>query len=465
MRPGALNPLFYEQRPKVFSAAPIAWTIHRWPAITLAAILFLSLIGLSPVAIVGPDINVSGIPSGDGDTLKQAIYVLLFLLIAWYAAATRGVRELAAVPWPLAVVLGWCWLSLSWAVDPSIAFRRVVLATLAVTTVTYAVRAMPARTVLNVLSATLAVVLVADWISIPLFHYALQQADEVEKELAGDWRGLHNHKNEAGAFCAMASIIFVSAAYRARSRISGPLIIAATLAFLWLTKSKTSIGFVSVGMLIGLLAEFCYKNPPLRRFLLVASLLAIWGVVAFDAIPYDAFVAAMDDPAAFTGRSQIWSLLAQYAGDHFLFGAGYGSFWGLGTESPLYAYTTGWVTTVFEAHDGYLDLQVQIGFIGLAMALALLVIRPLFILFCRPLRTDTSRWLLCSILAFGFLHNLLESSILNRSNGTWVIMIIMYVLLEDARVGGYGRRAGDVSVALQPGVDPGLPLAGSLPPS
>lgn len=405
---------------------------HRVPAIMLATILFLSLIGLSPVAFSGPA-ALPDTPSGSGDFLRQASFVIVFVVLAWHVGITRGLNHLLRIPISFVVVLGWCWLSTLWAVDPGISIRRIGLTTLVIVSVTYAVRGMPSGTTANVLIGTFIVVLAADWISIPLLHYAIQQPDEIEKGLAGDWRGLHLHKNEAGAFCAMALIVFASAANRARPRILGLLAVAAAAGFLFFTQSKTSGGFVFVAMLIGLVSKRGYNNPTLRDVWLLMAVCAAVVAVSLDVIPYDLIDAEINDPAALTGRVQIWPVLMQFAHDHFLLGSGYGSFWAIGGDSPIYAYASDWITTIFEAHNGYLDLQVQIGFIGLVLVICLLVIRPLYVLFFQPLRGDVSRWLICSVLTFGFLHDLLESSFLDRANPTWVIMVVMYILLEDAQ--------------------------------
>jgi O-antigen ligase len=403
------------------------------PAIMLGTILVLSLIGPSPVALFPPTTPID--PStGDGDTLRQACFVMVFLVMAWHVGVTRGLEQLLHIPMSFVVVLSWCWLSLLWAVDPEVSMRRIGLTTLVIVTVTHAVRGMTPKTVMTVLVWTFVAILVADWISIALLQYAVQQPDEIEKELAGDWRGLHLHKNEAGAFCAIALIVFINAAYRARSRLLGLFMIAAAAGFLFFTHSKTSGGFVFVAMLIGLLAHRGYNNPTLRDVSLALALCAVITVISLDLIPYDLIDAEMNDPAAFTGRVQIWPVLMQFANDHFLLGSGYGSFWAIGPDSPIFAYTSNWVTTIFEAHNGYLELQVQTGFIGLALVVCLLVIRPLHILFFGSLRGGVSRWLICSILVFGFLHDLFESSLLDRSKPTWVVMVVMYVLLEDARL-------------------------------
>jgi O-antigen ligase len=404
------------------------------PKLALVVLLFLSVIGLSPVAIFGEDTSAVGTQTGDGDVAKQLSFVLVFVVIAAHTAVTGGLRQLLQVPLPFCVLLGWCWISLLWAINPDVALRRVMLTTMVMLSLTYAVRGLPARTVIGLIIGCFAVILVADWVSIALLDFAVQQPTEVAKELAGDWRGLHNHKNEAGAFCAICCILFLHASYQMRSFFCGPLLLIAAAVFLFMTKSKTSGGFVLVAMAIGAMTSLCYNNPVFRK--VVLSALAIGALLAISLVDiyYDSLFAIFDDPAAFTGRSQIWPILVDYISDHPLLGSGYGSFWSVGDASPIFVYGSGWLTKIFQAHNGYLELAVQTGLIGLALALAVLVARPLILLFSAPLHRQTSRWLICSILAFGCLHDLLESSLLDRANLTWVIMVIMYCLLADARI-------------------------------
>ena len=137
----------------------------------------------------------------------------------------------------------------------------------------------------------------------------------------------------------------------------------------------------------------------------------------------------LDDPAAFTGRSQIWTVITAYARDHLLLGAGYGSFWGIGDNSPVLSYGTGWLETVYQAHNGYLEMLVNIGLIGLLFGIYDLVLRPLTLLASKPLPVGVSRSMLCAFVTFACLHNLLEGTFMNRAAPTWVIVSLAYASL------------------------------------
>ena len=93
----------------------------------------------------------------------------------------------------------------------------------------------------------LAVILLVNWISIPLIATARHLPGEIDPGLVGDWRGLYGHKNIAGAVCAMTAMLFLftrngrptgSAGWSRRRR----------LGFLVMTRSKTSLGFLPLAL-------------------------------------------------------------------------------------------------------------------------------------------------------------------------------------------------------------------------
>ena len=414
-----------------FSAADRTSTAGVVPSCVLFTIIFLSYAWDAPGIVLYGDIGLSntGVSSG-GDFGRQLCFVLLFLTIMASGVRANGAHFLLSVPKTFLPILGWFWLSLIWAIDPSSAFRRLTFTTIIILSVAYAIDQMTYRQVLRLLLAALVSILVLDWLAVALFPLAVHQAGEQDQSLVGNWRGIHNHKNEAGAFCAIALIMFVHEARRVRSTLIGPILIVLTSAFLYETHSKTSGGFVFAALLIGVAAHIAYNNPALRR---IAGFLAIGLCLITIAVignPLSPAASVFDDPAALTGRVQIWPVLLQYASDHLWLGAGYGSFWAIGEASPIYQYASGWVTTVDHAHNGYIQILIQTGAIGLAIVLATLIVQPFRQLFLQELPAHTSRFLVCAILAFGCLHDLLETSILDRGTSTWVIMLIMYCLLN-----------------------------------
>ena len=409
----------------------------------LTAVIALSYLWDAPSIVLYGDIGLSNtVVTSSGDTVRQACFIAIFLAIGTLGVRANGVRFLLRVPTPFILLLAWCWLSLLWAIEPSLAIRRLLFTTLIVLSVAYSVERLSYRQVIELLLNIFAFILIADWLAVAIFPLAVHQAGESDPSLVGNWRGIHNHKNEAGAFSAMCLILFVHEAARARSWMIGGLLSVLAAAFLYETRSKTSGGFAIVAFLIGMAAVASYGNPSLRKAgSMIAIALVILGM-AFISEPLSPLMKLLDDPAALTGRVQIWPILTSYAHDH-PFGAGYGSFWAIGDASPIYQYGSGWVTTVDHAHNGYLELLVEIGFIGLALVLGVCVFHPFHRLFTKPLAGDTSRALIGGLLAFGCLHDLLETSLLNRANPSWVIMLVMYFLLAKEPAAGAAATRDD----------------------
>ena len=395
----------------------------------LSLLIFTAFIGFTPVVIFGDD-GAAALMGGGGDSVRQASFTLLFVLILATSLYTNGAAFLLRVPTALVVLLLWCWASVVWAIEPSTSLRRIIFTTIVVLSVIYAVRVLRYEAVLSVIYAWFAAILLADWLVMPLLPQAVHGPGELDEALIGMWRGIHVHKNEAGAFCAIASLFFMHMTVTARSFVVGPVLTVLALAFLYMTGSKTSGGFIFVAVAAGCAVEYAYRNPNLRRFVL----LGLPGVLLAAYLLFESklgdLLLQLEDPSSLTGRSQIWPVLLQYSSEHPFLGSGYGSFWAIGDASPIYDGSEGWLTTITHAHNGYLDVLIQVGLIGLLIAVAGLVLYPMHVLLTRRLRGAVSRWLLCAVLVFCWLHNMLETSLLDRANVVWVTMLIAYGLLR-----------------------------------
>lgn len=312
------------------------WSGSRIAKINLTLILLLAIVRLQPVFLLGETKLAPGTSSdGSGDALRQVLYVGFFASVLLNSFARQGARALLQVPIGLAIVLVWCGMSVIWAIEPDIALRRVVFTSVVTLSLVLTVRALPYDDAVGILSTIFAAVVVADWLVVGLFTDAVHQGGNLVQDpnLAGSWRGIHDNKNEAGAVCAIACLFFLHLTVKYRSFISGPVLIILSLVFLYMTSSKTSFGFMFVAALIGLMSNLCLSRPVLRRVVLVGLVVIPLSAVALDLIPYELIQSTFDDPTGLTGRVQIWPVIINYLRDHPWLGAGYGSFWSIGSGS------------------------------------------------------------------------------------------------------------------------------------
>ncbi|WP_342359347.1 O-antigen ligase family protein [Terrarubrum flagellatum] len=399
---------------------------RRPPNVKLAA---FSISCLLILMIAGPYMTLKTLPyTGEGSPLRQVIYIALFLCVAMAARVGDQPSRLLAIPFTLALTLGWCWLSLTWAVAPDVAVRRLLLTTIVIMSIFMAVDLIGSTRTLRLMRTILVLVLAVNYAAAVLApsigtHEAVSvEGFGLDPDLIGNWKGVLEQKNFAGAVCALTIMLFVFDA-RAIPKWFRAAVIVASAYFLYRTHAKTSFGILAISIVAG--AIFLTYNPRYRFLLFLGAAMTIFFTVTFGFIYWDAIAEPFRRPDAFTGRVQIWSVMMAYWQDHWL-GSGYGSFWNVGDDSPLYRYTkTGsWVSLVAIGHNGYLDLLVQTGLPGLVLAIAAAVVAPLIKLFT-SLKIPRQRGaLLFAFQIFCAGHNLTETSLLDRD----AIIQIMWML-------------------------------------
>ncbi|MCU4181157.1 O-antigen ligase family protein [Bosea sp. BH3] len=368
--------------------------------------------------------------SGEGNALRQIIYVSLFATILWGIRAHEQLRRLVDIPPELRIVLLYCWLSLAWSIAPGVAVRRLALTTLVILIIGLAVRHLGSLRALLVARYVLLLVLAANFVAVIFFPaIGIHQAGTVvDPGLAGGWRGVFPEKNGTGAACAITVILYVLSPepMSRKLRIGAAL---AGLVFLWGTGSKTSLGVMMIALASGWLFRLYRPSywPVALALLLVAIILA----VPFIDYYWDDLLSPLRREDTLTGRAQIWPVIGAYVADHWWVGAGYGSFWNVGDQSPvlLYAKAESWVTKIASAHNGYLDVAAQIGVPGLALMVICLILYPLAKIFSQPNLPRGMGSLLLALLLFCVGHNFTESSILDRDSFVQLIIILTLSLL------------------------------------
>ncbi len=412
------------------------------------AFLLMIFVGLSPFAIRDPATLALG-ESGfgaSGDAMRQIAYMSAFALVVLSAFRKRGFHALDGASLSLLAVLAWCVLSAFWAAEPSVCFRRAVLAGVTALSATLGVTTLGAQRSLALLKLVLACVLVVNWVSIPLVPQAVHLPGETDPGLIGDWRGLYFHKNIAGSIAAITAILFFFSFVSTR-RLLDLAVFAAAVLFTAMTHSRSSIGLLPIAIAAGVVYRLVWRRGIDRMILGVGLVLFAVFAVTLAMIEWDALLRAFEDPAEFSGRSAIWQGEIAYIRDHPFLGSGFGSFADTGRLSPLHNYAgDAWVRNISHGHNAYLQLLVTIGGIGFVLACFALILVPLrgFI------RLGASHIELCSplfaIFIFMVLHNFLESDFLEGDDGAWVAFLMMSAMLSPAAM----RRENPAAVRALP---------------
>lgn len=411
-----------KSKPDKFSGVAEWGDSHSWAALISMA-LFLVLVFIAPL------LTYRATPGDDGDSSIRQIGYAAALLCAGYGMYGTVRKPLDyLVPIPILITLGWCWLSVLWAVDSDTSLRRVILTTLVVFTTFWSTRALGYDKVLAVVRAALTLLLIANYIAVYANPELGTHLENPLRTFWGPWwRGIMAHKNFAGAASALTILFFLFDAKKVPATYKYPVIFFSGI-FLYASQSKTSAGMVGIAILSGVV--FKWFSGRLRNILifLIVMFTGIFYVVEqiFADVIRDEYLG----PTAFTGRGQIWSTMLRYSADHPLLGAGFESFWNIGPASPVYHYGTGFTTVVTVGHNGYLDLLVTIGYPGLILAVYSLMIWPMMRLLVVPELLVERAGLICALLIFCIGHNFTESSLYERDAFVGVTLLFVTAVIK-----------------------------------
>ena len=411
-------------------------------------VLLFALAAVLTLTLLGPLMTFSGLPmTGEGSPVRQSLYPVILLLVLYGIRARTDPSRLLAVPLPLVVALIWCWLSVGWSIAPDVAVRRVVLTSVVIWSIFMLVRQLGYERVVPVLRVALLLGLVANYFAVLGFPViGIHQANEPDDlKLIGDWRGIMMHKNIAGAVCALTVLAYTFDPDRIPKAVRAA-VIGAALLFLIKSGSRTSVGLCVAAVMVGLL----YVRYHARYRLLVLGglcLVACIGAIMLS-IYHNPFNGVLTDESAFTGRMKIWQALSAYVADHPLTGTGYGSFWNIGKDSPIFVYGQGWITEIASGHNGFLDVATQIGLPGLLLVVFGTVVWPFLRLFRSPGATGPRGALIFSIMLFCVTHNFTESSLFDRDQLCQVFLMIGIAMLMSVTEAARLRPARSVPFAL-----------------
>jgi O-antigen ligase len=344
--------------------------------VLLAAVFLLLWISFRPFE----NLSVAPEVTNAGNLINQIGYSLLFLLLAAWCMSHDPRRLLVLVRPVLIITLLWFALCVVTSWEPALSARRF-----AFTLVTLGLAAMALllpknmRHFSDVMAVVALIVLVACYLGVFLIpEQAIHQTtDYIEPELAGDWRGVFSHKNEASA--AMVVFIFLGLFIaRVRSIQLGGLIAVLAFVFLIFTRSKTSIAMLPITLIVSVLLTRIHR--PSVGIALALSVVVAFNILSIGSIYLEPVRDLLDmvlTDSSFTGRTDIWQFALDRIAERPITGYGFAAFWG--TREVVYGMsgTSIWANMAAHAHNAYLNLALTVGIPGSVLATLWLVVLPL----------------------------------------------------------------------------------------
>jgi O-antigen ligase len=414
--------------------------------------LMMIFIGQEPFSPRNQEQLVAMAANNDGsDPFKQAFFIGFALLLTLLELSRRYELQYRFTYWPLVLMLGWFLITCSWGVDPFVSFKRAMQQVIVIYITFLSLALIGPERIYRTLVAALVVSLLICWISLPITPHAVHPPTENDKALIGAWRGFFFHKNIAGAVMALTFVVTAHVFFTTRKWYFA---LFSVMAFVFVvgTKSKTSLalcfGILAVSSVYRYLSQTVARRAILLLLVGVGMLLFLALYIAFQPVVERLFA----DPTAFTGRVSIWQVAIDYLADHPYLGAGFGGFWQVGANSPAYLYLNQqFQTLTAHSHNGYLEILVTTGPIGLVMLLLSFVALPAWWFLTGATKQNAALLATAfAIWSFVIYQNLLETSFFDKDRQVWVIflaaMAIAHASYKSAERPGWHRRGGDALV-------------------
>jgi O-antigen ligase len=369
--------LFYLDRDESARPSRALWIPFLWLGI-VGSRPFSYWLSLPPPAGSEQEIQLEGSP------YDRAFF--LVLLVAGIVVLVRRrsrVSALLKASQPIIIYFSYCLLSILWSYFPDISFKRWIKAIGDVVMVLVVVTDAQPVAALKHLFSRLGFVLLPT--SIVLIKYFGDLGRRYSPDGGLMNTGVTTNKNSLGV---ITFVLLLGALWRvlsilenkkhpARGRhlLTQLTVLLIALWVLVMAQSATSIACVALGaaLMLATRTSAIRRRPGAVHALVLAIILA--GGITFFLGGDAAVVHALGRQENLTGRTDIWAAVLG-AGTNPVLGAGFESFWITPSYKAKFVHhLAGWwePNTLNEAHNGYLEVYLELGWVGVTMIAIVLI--------------------------------------------------------------------------------------------
>lgn len=385
-----------------------------------------------------PLILTGGASEGEGgglatttvDLSLNAKISLLIYFITFVLLALRWKRVLLTLleNKSLWILIGIASFSYFWSVAPADTLRYSIYTIGTTAFGLYLATRYSLREQLDILSYTYGMMLILSiLLAVALPHYGIMGGVH-----EGALRGVFTHKNQFGAMMVPGGVVFLLKALR-NQRTSWVywLLLISNIALIVLSRSTTALATMAIMLLLCLVYRiFRWRYELMISAILGATVFAIGATILFTGVlNLDSILAAFGKDATFSSRTLIWQYVWDKIAYRPWFGYGLAAFW-QGLEGPSGYIQLAMRSIVVYAHNGFLDLWLSIGLVGLSVFLvSFFGTAARGITWLRNSKTPEGLWPIL-FLTYILLSNISEGTITTMDNSFWAIFTaISYSLI------------------------------------
>lgn len=399
---------------------------------TVLSFIFYSSGPLPLILMGGAGQGILDVSADSTDySILQALFFINYLITV-LLLISRWKKALYVVTkdWTICLLVGIALASLIWSFTPELTrARSVALAGTSLFGVYLASR-YTIREQLKLLGWSFAAIIVMSFLfAIIIPKYGIMMTGVH----AGAWRGIYVHKNALGKIITLGAIIFLMLAMDAnKQRWFAWIGLGLSVCLLLLSKSSSAVVvFATILAIIPIYSIFRWHyqvaTPAIIATIVLSSILSLW---LSENAP--TLLGAIGKDPTLTGRTDLWPAAIEMIEKQPWLGYGYSAVWNDWNSPGAYVwYVTNW--TPPNAHNGLLDLWLELGFLGvLVFAIGFGTTLWRGLAWFRVDRSWQSFWTLL-YLTFFILANISESSLLNRNDLFWLLYVTVSFSLATVR--------------------------------
>lgn len=393
----------------------------RW--LVAFIVLFLCMVPFGGGEITG---------ASEGSLFRQIGWGSAFLVALFYALFDQGKFT---VPWnwlpaPYLMLLAYALMSVAWSEVPMVSAKRAIqlLGVLFIALALerhrkeenpFALFAWPGLFFLLMGILALAV----PWLSI---------------DPDGNYKGFTFTKNVWGQFALLMALIFMFLALsKNRPRLNWWLFGLASISLVATRSATTILIFLTATFVVLYWAVSRRYGSKLQAALLILGILSMISILGYfithGSLPFDLLLQAglgsVGKDATLTGRTELWRWMGYEIARHPWFGAGFGGFW-TGLEGPSFTIVQHFSWRPGQAHNGYIDVVNQLGYIGLGLLVFVLLTHLRNIYRINKSGDGLSAVFHLSILVASLMLNVSETNFMRTTHLWWIILSTSIISLH-----------------------------------
>ncbi len=298
--------------------------------------------------------------ASEGSVVLKAFWGIVYLVTAARVVARRRlIIDAVRVNRPLAILVTLTFVSALWSIDPAATIHQSIgllfgLLFAADISTTFSLKQQ-----LQIVCIALAAVVAMSVVVETAFPQFVPGSD-----LEGTaWHGVFARKNEFGRIVCVTATAILTLVLRSRWKTLLTIGMAGVLTAL----SRSVSAMIYLALMVGVTKAWSMVLlPPRLRSLIIACVLGTAGVATyFIGTSFNEITTMMGKDSHLTGRSDLWSNALLSIADRPLLGYGFQAFWGVDSQpARTVRQAAGWEDAP-HAHNGYIDLTLSIGLVGL----------------------------------------------------------------------------------------------------